>query len=116
MDTLGLRHLCKYKLGDGHGAAFLHCASGTQGGNVHVLACSVAGSDPVSTGRSGGLSREAKLAMRNVACSKGIPKNESIRYFIYRDTGCKASPACLRCPLPVCRYDAPKKEEEARTT
>lgn len=26
---------------------------------------------------------------------------------IYRDTGCEVSPSCLRCPLPVCRYDDP---------
>ena len=25
----------------------------------------------------------------------------------YRDTGCDVSPACLTCPLPVCKYDDP---------
>lgn len=25
----------------------------------------------------------------------------------WRDTGCSLSPSCLRCPLPVCRYDEP---------
>jgi len=24
----------------------------------------------------------------------------------YRDTGCEVAPACLSCPLPVCRYDS----------
>ena len=27
----------------------------------------------------------------------------------FRDTGCDVAPACLRCPLPVCRYDAPAR-------
>lgn len=26
---------------------------------------------------------------------------------IYRDTGCRISPSCLRCPLPRCIYDEP---------
>ena len=25
----------------------------------------------------------------------------------YRDDGCQASPSCLRCPLPKCKYDDP---------
>ena len=25
----------------------------------------------------------------------------------YQDTGCEASPSCLYCPLPQCRYDDP---------
>ena len=25
----------------------------------------------------------------------------------YRDDGCEASPSCLRCPLPQCKYDDP---------
>jgi len=25
----------------------------------------------------------------------------------YPDTGCEASPSCLRCPLPRCKYDDP---------
>ena len=29
---------------------------------------------------------------------------------IYRDTGCEVSPSCLRCPLPVCKYDLPKHQ------
>tara|TARA_Y100000310_G_C20434529_1_gene693101 strand:+ start:255 stop:533 length:279 start_codon:yes stop_codon:yes gene_type:complete len=24
---------------------------------------------------------------------------------IYQDTGCQVSPSCLRCPLPVCKFD-----------
>lgn len=23
----------------------------------------------------------------------------------YRDTGCEVAPACLKCPLPACRYE-----------
>lgn len=26
---------------------------------------------------------------------------------IWRDTGCNYHPACLSCPLPVCRYEKP---------
>lgn len=29
-----------------------------------------------------------------------LPEN-----IIYGDKGCDVSPACLSCPLPVCRYD-----------
>ena len=29
-------------------------------------------------------------------------------FFTYRDDGCEVAPACLRCPLPQCRYDDPK--------
>lgn len=25
----------------------------------------------------------------------------------YSDDGCEASPSCLKCPLPVCKYDDP---------
>lgn len=33
----------------------------------------------------------------------------------YRDDGCEVSPSCLRCPLPVCKYDDPGRERrEAR--
>ncbi|MBK6664493.1 MAG: hypothetical protein IPG47_17650 [Thermoflexaceae bacterium] len=28
----------------------------------------------------------------------------------FRDTGCDVAPACLRCPLPVCRYDVPARQ------
>ena len=28
----------------------------------------------------------------------------------YRDDGCEVSPSCLRCPLPVCKYDDPGRE------
>ena len=24
---------------------------------------------------------------------------------VYQDLGCEVSPSCLRCPLPVCRYE-----------
>lgn len=24
---------------------------------------------------------------------------------LYQDSGCEVAPACLRCPLPVCRYE-----------
>ena len=27
--------------------------------------------------------------------------------FPYRDDGCEVSPSCLRCPLPLCKYDDP---------
>ena len=26
----------------------------------------------------------------------------------YEDTGCDVAPSCLRCPLPMCRYDHPQ--------
>ncbi len=28
--------------------------------------------------------------------------------FPYRDDGCEVSPSCLRCPLPMCKYDDPE--------
>ena len=31
------------------------------------------------------------------------------------NTGCEASPSCLRCPLPVCRYDMPEGYLNAHT-
>ena len=34
--------------------------------------------------------------------------------FVYRDDGCEASPSCLRCPLPICRYDNPGWVARAR--
>jgi hypothetical protein len=27
----------------------------------------------------------------------------------YADTGCELSPSCLNCPLPQCKYDAPRR-------
>lgn len=33
---------------------------------------------------------------------------------IYTDTGCEASPSCLTCPLPVCKYDVPGGVRQAR--
>ncbi|MBI2918384.1 MAG: sigma-70 family RNA polymerase sigma factor [Chloroflexi bacterium] len=33
----------------------------------------------------------------------------------YQDEGCELFPACLRCPLPACRYDEPGRlQREAR--
>jgi hypothetical protein len=40
---------------------------------------------------------------KNELKSGDIPSEES-NYF---DSGCKYSPACLNCPLPVCIYDDP---------
>ncbi len=36
--------------------------------------------------------------------------------FEYRDEGCELFPSCLSCPLPVCRYDEPRRRwaKEAR--
>ena len=28
-------------------------------------------------------------------------------FYPYRDIGCEASPSCLECPLPQCKYDNP---------
>ena len=33
--------------------------------------------------------------------------NELPDYDNYKDEGCEASPSCLTCPLPQCRYDNP---------
>lgn len=30
----------------------------------------------------------------------------------YVDNGCSLAPACLTCPLAVCRYDAPPQSQE----
>lgn len=32
----------------------------------------------------------------------GLPEHQH-----YRDTGCEASPSCLDCPLPQCKFDNP---------
>ena len=46
---------------------------------------------------------------------KGRPRESTDRllrrdalpeHMIYRDNGCEASPTCLTCPLPRCRYEA----------
>lgn len=34
------------------------------------------------------------------APARGAPEDRT-----FRDTGCSVAPSCLRCPLPVCRYD-----------
>lgn len=34
--------------------------------------------------------------------SRGLPENAT-----YRDTGCEVASSCLRCPLPMCKYDDP---------
>ena len=35
-------------------------------------------------------------------------------FFTYRDDGCEVAPACLRCPLPQCKYDDPGMLTRAR--
>ena len=36
-------------------------------------------------------------------------------FWHFEDTGCDVAPACLRCPLPVCKYDDPlAKRREMR--
>ena len=34
--------------------------------------------------------------------------------YVYIDDGCEVSPSCLRCPLPVCKYDDPGREHRDR--
>lgn len=34
---------------------------------------------------------------------RGLPEHTN-----YQDTGCEVSPSCLRCPLAICKYDAPR--------
>ena len=38
----------------------------------------------------------------STAVLDGVPEE-----FPYRDDGCEISPSCLRCPLPMCKYDDP---------
>lgn len=40
-----------------------------------------------------------------MSARKGVPTETSN----WRDTGCEIAPACLSCPLPRCRYDAPTR-------
>lgn len=47
----------------------------------------------------GGTAGEEPLA---AVRSDTLPENTA-----YRDEGCELSPSCLRCPLPVCKYDDP---------
>lgn len=35
-------------------------------------------------------------------------------HLTYRDTGCSLARSCLRCPLPVCRYDAALARQSAK--
>ena len=43
------------------------------------------------------------------------PKTDALPEFqVYRDDGCEVSPSCLRCPLPVCKYDDPGMLSRAR--
>ena len=49
---------------------------------------------------------------RNQATDERDPLPE---HTLYRDEGCDLFPACLRCPLPQCRYDEPGRlQREAR--
>ena len=34
---------------------------------------------------------------------------ERAEYTTYKDTGCEVSSSCLRCPLPMCKYDTPRE-------
>jgi len=34
---------------------------------------------------------------------------------LYEDTGCSKAPACLTCPLPVCRHDMSPSDVRAMT-
>lgn len=39
------------------------------------------------------------------------PRRDALpEHYDYRDTGCEIAPSCLRCPLPVCKYELPKRE------
>ena len=39
---------------------------------------------------------------------KNVPIIDALpEHYPYRDDGCDASPSCLRCPLPYCKYDDP---------
>ncbi len=42
------------------------------------------------------------LPLARPARSDALPENTD-----YTDSGCDLYPSCLRCPLPVCRYDTP---------
>ena len=36
--------------------------------------------------------------------------------YVYIDDGCEASPLCLECPLPQCKYDDPYWYQQYRRT
>ena len=39
---------------------------------------------------------------------KNVPIIDALpEHYPYQDVGCDASPSCLRCTLPQCRYDDP---------
>ena len=49
-----------------------------------------------------------RIAGQNVYDGQVLPKGRyaSGRELEYIDNGCEYSPSCLKCPLPVCKYDA----------
>ena len=46
---------------------------------------------------------------RSETRSDALPEQVS-----YQDTGCEASPSCLACPLPQCKYDDPAWYQQYR--
>lgn len=49
----------------------------------------------------------AKHKTRTSLRSTGIRYRGLPEYATYRDTGCELAPACLECPLEICKYDDP---------
>ncbi len=44
------------------------------------------------------------IAIMPMSQQKSKPKRG-----FYKDRGCNKAPACLSCPLPVCKFDVPDK-------
>ena len=49
-----------------------------------------------------------------VAATPPVRVDALPEHSVWRDTGCDVSPSCLRCPLPVCKYDDPGYLERQR--
>lgn len=54
--------------------------------------------EPTTTSKPRPPKRRKNAPIRN----RGLPEFAS-----YRDTGCDLAPACLECPLNLCKYDDP---------
>lgn len=47
------------------------------------------------------------------ATRRGDTRDRLPEEAVYQDTGCEVSPACVDCPLLVCRYDIPVPVQRA---
>lgn len=71
---------------------------GQKGGIPWSKGRKLAGTAGNRQGRKPGSRNKIKRPPEFVGTVQGIET-------VFVDTGCEASPKCLECPLPICRYD-----------